>query len=140
MRTDDKDEEEGIDGQFDYFGAMCLPYTKSVATETLFDLSSMPAPAAPVALCDENGNPTGGAAAAAAAANASQGGGAAPAAQAGPDPQMMQLVQALQSGAMQPNCDVIGMSAPPTKTFDPEEMGIAKIAKLGVPPCDSMAY
>jgi hypothetical protein len=56
--------------------------------------------------------------------------------------QMMQLVQAIQAGAVEPDCSLLGMSseADATKKIDLEDMEVEHIMKLGVAPCDSMAF
>lgn len=131
MRADDKGEEMAIDGQFDYFGAMCLPYTKTVSDRIMLDIPVGQEAAGMAAACDENGNPTG----SAAAANASAGAGA-----AAPDPDFMAMVAALQAGQIEPTCAMLQMTLPANKSFSPEDMGLGDIAKMGVPPCDSMAY
>jgi hypothetical protein len=36
--------DDAIEGEFDYFGALCMPMTKSVSTKTRYDLSAIPEP------------------------------------------------------------------------------------------------
>jgi hypothetical protein len=44
LDTTDKGED-AIEGEFDFFGALCLPMTKAVSTETMYDVSGLAKPA-----------------------------------------------------------------------------------------------
>jgi hypothetical protein len=50
--------DDAIEGEFDYFGALCLPMTKAVSTKTMYDLSALPEPAKDESTCVPEGATT----------------------------------------------------------------------------------